>query len=168
MIKSSYYHYSKRKLAFKKALYSNDGEFNFNQGQYNPSLSPNGFWISTNSEWERKLIMDNQNICKHYKYRVSLKEKANLFIINNTQELIDFSLKYASTSAINKNGYILSIDYNKFTNEYDGLLIPNHLTSVKFYPPTMWYYLGWSCGGGCIFNAKCIEEIYDEESILTF
>lgn len=135
-------------------------------------MKPFGFWVSIedypeDQTWKTWCEQEEFRLddLKH-RYHIKLKENSNILYLNTSQEIIDFSLKYAANDPYDfgrfmrdpkRPPYVYKIEWDKLSEEYDGILIAPYQWSCRLMNPTTTWYYGWDCASGCIWNVDCIE-----------
>lgn len=128
------------------------------------SLKPKGFWISIEDGCSWKDWCEGEHFqleCFAYAYKVSLSKNANLLHLKTAQEVIDFGKKYRLKNAIlerfskTHNSYM---DWQRVGNEYQGLIIAPYQWDCRLRTDSFWYY-GWDCSSGCIWDVDAIAKI---------
>jgi hypothetical protein len=143
-----------------------------------PDMKPIGLWVSiedfeddqTWKTWCEAEKFELQNL--KYKYLIKIKDKNNILIINTVEQLEEFSLKYIDNSlgdVHNKYmdgliGYIRKtpvffIKWKDVMQEYDGIFIFPYQWSCRLLNPPTYWYCGWDCASGCIWNCEVIDSL---------
>ena len=114
-----------------------------------PAPKPNGFWVSCeNSDlgWKEWCETNDFDGNWDYSYKVYLTQHANILLLENSQQIKDFSEKYSAGDWI--------VDWKEVAKIYDGIIIAPYQWSCRL--NVSWYYT-WDCASGCIWNAKAIK-----------
>lgn len=131
---------------------------------------PNGLWVSVDGpdDW-REWCEGNDFGCLDHRFMVTLAEDANLLVIPDLTTMQAFtaefripdrygSLGISSLSAMLEDR---DIDWSAVAGRWQGILIPNYLRSYSFYghDVTPFWYWGWDCTSGCIWDASAIASV---------
>lgn len=119
--------------------------------QRNITNKPNGLWYDVDGDWKRWCLQtDNlQWICR-YNYAIDVS-KANILKLSSTKEMLDFTEEYAD-----KAKYMIFVDWARVAKNYEGIEISPFNWDLHLEPKTFWYY-GWDCASGCLWNLKNIK-----------
>jgi hypothetical protein len=125
---------------------------------FNPK--PIGLWLSVDScedNWRSWCESEGFNLHKlTHAYDIELQDNANLLILTNEDELDNFTKEYGI-----KNDYMPSIygvNWPAVADKWDGIIITPYIWSRRLEAHTFWYY-GWDCASGCVWNVKAIKNI---------
>ena len=150
----------------------------YNTYQYKLYFKPNGLWFAVGDEWLRFIIDNEYNDIKYrYLYEVVV-DKNKMIIINNLQELYEFSEKYG----VKQNKKVYEINWKNVvdkTKKYGILINPNLKYIILKYKTKndkyfdyfayfqgMEWYLTWDVSSGAVWNHKAIKSfklIYKED-----
>ena len=125
--------------------------------QTEPGLKPHGLWLSVCGEYDWKWWCEKANyklrdlLCPH---DVVLVHDARILRLNGAYDIDKFTKKYSGAHPDLKH-YKL-IDWNVVANRYQGIIIVPYVWERRFSP--FWYY-GWDCASGCIWDKTAIESI---------
>lgn len=156
------YHYSLEPFEFDRTV------------EYPPDThgyaKPVGFWVSVGRDWER-WCRDEEFRLAHLEHvqQVTLVKKPNVLWIGSAPDLVSFTDRYAydpewviewrkkdrANRDMFKGHYI---DWAAVGESYNGLIIAPYLWSMRLYDGVFWYY-GWDCASGCIWNLDVIERL---------
>lgn len=126
-------------------------------------FKPHGFWISDESDetsWK--------TWCEQEEFRpeiyvipnpVRIIESDSILYIRSAEELDTFTDKYGK-----RESYGETIDWNRVSKDYKGILITPYIWEKRM--DLFWYY-GWDCASGCIWDVSCIELVNQNETELT-
>lgn len=120
-------------------------------------FKPTGFWFSIDESW-KEWCEENEFKIKSlaYKHKVTLKETANILLLEEPEQLVRFTVHYRANYLPTK--IIDYIDWPRLATEYDGIIITPYQYSCRYEPMVFWYY-GWDCACGCIWNIDAVESI---------
>jgi len=128
------------------------------------SAKPKGLWVSVDGEldWvEWCTAEDFGDPTKQYRYRVILKDYANILVIDTMSKLLEFTDEFRSKQKHNfydESSWYLS--WKNVAMQYDGIVISPYQRDARFSNNTTWYH-GWDCASGCIWNPrKVISRLY--------
>lgn len=142
---------------------------------------PRGFWVSDEASgaygW-RKWCQDNgfRSYAMRYEHEVVLAPDAKILYIRTPEELNKFAKRYHLKEGIlyeiglkvhrdmKRRGTawdmppdIKEINWHRVAKRYHGIVITPYIWQHRL-GQHFWYY-GWDCASGCIWNAKAIESI---------
>lgn len=126
---------------------------------------PRGLWVSVDTAWKEwcKAEEFNLNSLK-YEYEVTLTPDANILEIHSPRQLDTFTAMYKGDTELNQSsaqrgsGYIYEIDWPRVAQMYQGIIINPYIYARRLDRKTFWYY-GWDCASGCIWDASAIKLI---------
>jgi len=133
-------------------------------------MKPRGLWVSIEDGygWKDWCTSEEFNLFGlRFEHEVILKDKNNILYLNTPEEIINFSKLYKDTDEVSlrlrREGYI---DWSKVKRDYQGLIISPYQWSCRLEIETFWYY-GWDCASGCLWDLDCIEsfKLLNEEPI---
>lgn len=118
---------------------------------------PNGFWVSVEGDdgWE-EWCRRNKYLTSKLKriYDVKLNKDAKILLIKNEKQFDRFEEEFESKNPELTFG--IGIDWAEVSKRYQGILIIPYLWSKRL--GHFWYY-GWDCASGCIWDISAIESI---------
>ncbi len=149
------YHYSEK-------LFELDKGFNYKEchkdNLFFLKYKPQGLWISIDDAWEEWCKEEEFALERlKYRYQVNISSQANIIKIESAQQLSEFTDKYI---LLNDDFFI---DWEKVAKDYQGLVIDPYQWKCRCEPKTFWYD-GWDCASGCIWDLNAIESIKLEET----
>ncbi len=170
-IPSKLFHYSKNEISELRQ------DFHDNHRQIIPIFSkPYGLWFSVEDfeddenwfTWSTKEGFRLDHL--KYKYSVNIKNKEKILFILTIEQLKEFSLKYdISHSNIPESKYFKKnqgnkistftylIDWVEVKKNYDGIIIAPYKRPCYFEETSTFWYDGWDCSSGCIWNMENVE-----------
>lgn len=146
-------------------VYSSSEEFKLGDVaylQYN-HFKPNGLWVSVEGfeediNWKDWCEAEEFRL-EHlkYAYEIILKPDHNLLILTSPAQLQEFTENYKG-ELIPGLRSIDIIQWGLVAQKYTGILIAPYQWSCRFEPGLFWYY-GWDCASGCIWDLRVIKSI---------
>lgn len=135
-------------------------------------LKPRGLWVTDmdcETNWLSWCRGGNWNLeGVRYRHEVILRQDHNILMLTSEIEIKRLTRDYAldpirSAGARvdltqRRPGMFRDIDWPRLARLYDGILITPYIWSCRLDPETFWYY-GWDCASGCIWNPQAIESI---------
>lgn len=126
-------------------------------------FKPDGLWVSVDGpdDWPSWCKAEEfGNIESKIRYRVNLNDNCNVLILSTAEQIKDFNKKYSFTPQPFRGftGKIRYINWEKVTNDYQGIIIAPYCWSLRMDPDFHWYY-GWDCASGCIWGAGAVKSI---------
>lgn len=138
---------------------------------------PFGFWVSDEGRnsvksWKRWCI--EQNFSKwslRYKHEVTLSPDAKILYLRSHEDIDAFGKKYADNNSPEQQAidevaakhhfsggrHIITIDWKRVAKKYHGIIITPYIWSQRL-GDNYWYH-GWDCASGVIWNARAIQSI---------
>lgn len=120
---------------------------------------PEGLWVSVenaNRSWKEFCMENDYNIKGlTYEHSVDLKITSNFLILDTVSKINSFTEEY--TIRWTDLEYTL-IDWGRLSKERDGIIISPYQPSVAANISTFWYW-GWDCASGCIWNLDSIASL---------
>jgi len=143
-------HYSSRRFDLAPKLYVQ-----------RPNNKPMGFWVSVPGE------DDWPSYCRDWRpdrlaheYEVTLRDDANLLMIETARALRLFGAEYRveyPVTHLSPSSYY--IDWARVREEgYDGIVIAPYQWECRLDSATDWYY-AWDVASGCIWNLEAIASL---------
>lgn len=131
------------------------------------TMKPHGLWVSVGDDWERWCRGEEfRTETLAHRSQVTLVDHPNVLVIDNSERLLSFTIEHeADPPWLNRStlprpdmlrGY--HIDWPLVAYAYDGIIIAPYLWSCRLDHRTFWYY-GWDCASGCIWDLRCIAEV---------
>lgn len=122
-------------------------------------LKPVGLWVSVAGEemaWPE--WCEENSFAPHRleeKHQVILKEDARVILLETAEEIREFSFLHTELL-----GHCAGrIDWTKLQEGgHQGILIPTYQWTMRYDPKAFWYY-GWDCASGCIWDLDAIEKV---------
>ena len=140
-------------------------------GQQKIDNKPVGLWVSDEAnpstgwaEWCRNNEVRVE--CLAVATEVKLARDHRCLIIGSPEELDQFALRFGCNSARWRAGG--KIDWRQVAQQYQGIIITPYLWARHWAEHCFWYY-GWDCASGCIWDADAIAEtrLYAEGLLAT-
>jgi len=124
---------------------------------------PVGLWVSDESAevgWHEWCVREEFRLDHlKYPYSIELKKDAKILYVSNLREFDAFNKKYNKSLIPHlSNSYLRGIDWFELSGEYQGIVITPYLWERRNHEQSYWYH-GWDCASGCIWNSKAIKKI---------
>lgn len=122
---------------------------------------PDGFWVSIDGEDDWPEWCKNNNFgCGKIRHEVTLRTGHNILILDTVEKIREFSQKYQKPAypdlGLRFNRY--SISWEEVAKTYGGVIIAPYQWSIRLDHEFFWYY-GWDCASGCIWDTDNIESV---------
>ena len=130
------------------------------------AYKPNGFWISTDGadSWQQWCLAEDFCLSKlSHIHDVTLRRDSRVLHLRTGDELLAFTRKYAYPLIPGISSY-KAINWRRVAETYQGLLIVPYIWECRMPEETFWYY-GWDCASGVIWDVQAIESITLREVI---
>lgn len=123
----------------------------------NADLKPNGLWVSVQGPADWLEWCDGEGFATERRIptEVTLKADANILHISGPFELDAFTTEYRVLGAYRS---CTTINWGRVAAKYQGIIIAPYQWSRRMTDHTFWYY-GWDCASGCIWDAEAIESL---------
>lgn len=140
--------------------------------QYSPFRKPVGLWISDDSSfsWKDFCHMSGsflEDLEKRYK--IILKKNANILHLNSIEDILRFTDEYGCNIMGEIIGHIDercdAIRWKEVAEKYDGIIITPYMWNWGLMRTAWWYY-GWDCASGCIWNVSAIASCRLQDDII--
>lgn len=127
---------------------------------------PDGLWVSVDGngdgwkDWiEREGLSLNFQDRLKYAHKVIIQADANILCISSLSEMLDFNETYKYYYQYRGVTYLFrTIHWDKVAAAYQGVIIAPYCYECRAYPDLFWYY-GWDCASGAIWDVSAIEKI---------
>lgn len=135
----------------------------YSQNELRGMGKPHGFWVSVAGEHDWKSWCESEEFHLsglHYPHQVTLTPKNNILYIVGGQAIDEFHAEYSMEREHTIHRYEFNqhpINWELVSNKFDGIIIAPYVWSHRYDGP-FWYY-GWDCASGCIWNLDTIESI---------
>lgn len=150
-----------------KRIHISNSEINFENKQQNLSPKPTGLWYGINDSWLDwcKSEMPHWISKNPIFYEIHLNNE-NILFLKSENDIINFSKQYGRPlNNISGNNYL--IDWSLVADEYSGIEINPYQYGCRFNLRTFWYY-GWDCSSGCIWDKKGINKMIKLEMYVVY
>ena len=114
------------------------------------SLKPLGLWYGIDKSWEQ-WAYDNMNMTKDCKYSLIIDENS-ILKMQYSHELHNFTDEFGE---YNRCG-VMDINWEDVAQKYKGIEIAPYIWSCRM---ELFWYHGWDCASGCIWDVSAIKEI---------
>jgi hypothetical protein len=126
------------------------------------AMKPSGLWVSVDgdNDWEEWCRSEGFWEGMKHRYKIKLVKDTNVLLIDNADDLRAFTKKYADTELSNRLGlsHQMHLRWNAIAQFYGGLIISPYLWECRYDDETFWYY-GWDCASGCIWDHRCVQDV---------
>jgi len=120
-------------------------------------FKPRGLWVSVDDAWKSWCEDNEFNLADlAYPHVVTLAPDANVLCLKSAEDIDDFTRLYAYSR--HGMGSCLYAHWDLVAAKYQGMIIAPHIWERRLCPATFWYY-GWDCASGCIWDAAAVERI---------
>lgn len=129
---------------------------------------PSGLWVSVAGEndwksWCEGEEFDLQGLT--HPHRITLTPKNNILYITSGSAIDEFHKEYSTEREITRirfgnDEYEFNqrpINWELVSDKFDGIIIAPYIWSHRYDGP-FWYY-GWDCASGCIWNLDAIKSM---------
>lgn len=140
------------------ALELNDQEYL----QRDHNVKPRGLWVSVENNkysWSRWCISEQFQLDGlKSKSRIYLKNNADILWLQTFKHLTDFTEEFCVEIFPNSPMMHSNIKWQEVSKICDSIIISPYNWTARLHDLTFWYY-GWDCASGCIWNLDAIEKI---------
>ena len=122
---------------------------------------PRGLWLSDEAtDWGWRAWCEAESFrpdALDYETEFTLTPEANVLIITTEDEFKAFGAEWRREPDPDKpwHDYLTGIDWPKVAERYDGIIITPYRSESRFDFENFWY-AGWDCASGCIWNLRAI------------
>ncbi len=117
---------------------------------------PNGLWVSVDGNgdgWKEWCVGEDFNTKNlAIAHLIELAKDANILRLTSDADLFSFTKEY---QILGERRYDIKINWVRIGQEYQGIIIAPYCWECRLDDRTFWYY-GWDCASGCIWDAKAI------------
>lgn len=148
-----------RLLHYTEKPFAYDPHFEYVQVEPHAYGKPVGLWVSCEGEDDWPTWCRSEDWGVAYLANVSeitLHADANILYVCSAEQLISFHQEYGIPSGYDFLGH--SIDWQRVTSEWDGIIIAPYLWGMRLSREVPWYYT-WDCASGCIWNLDVITTV---------
>lgn len=132
---------------------------------------PDGLWVSVLGQDDWKSWCEDQEFWLEgltHPHQVMVTSENNILYITNEASLNKFHEEYSTESGMPAMGTFFKrqpddfesqhrlIHWELVSSKFDGIVIAPYMWSMRYGP--FWYY-GWDCASGCIWNLDAIESM---------
>ena len=118
---------------------------------------PHGLWVSCEGEndWPSWCKAESFGAPFDHATEIKLWRTAPVLHISNATQLRIFNRAFNKP---HRSHSLDAIDWGRAAKDYHGVIISPYLWDCRLADDVFWYY-GWDCASGCIWNAKAIKEL---------
>lgn len=126
-------------------------------------MKPRGLWVSVEGEddWE-SWCKDEQFGLEQLAvpHEVTLKPTANILHISDADAIFDLGREYGMSLPLPWIGrdQVYRLDWPRLATHWQGLIISPYQWSCRLDDRCFWYY-GWDCASGCLWDVDAIASI---------
>lgn len=127
-------------------------------------LKPCGLWVSVKGEDDWKSWCESEGFRAESlvaETRITLAVNHNVLHLGGPFEIDAFTKEYEGEPQYAGDR---SIDWDRVASRYDGIVIAPYCWQRRMTPHTFWYY-GWDCASGCIWNPAAIASLESLEQV---
>lgn len=137
-----------------------DREFTYTQ---RVGTKPSGLWVSVDGEFDWPTwckAEDFDTTGNTVRHKVVLKPDANIWILSEPEHLLRVPTLGLDGTTLK---FHFHVPWPRIAEDFQGIIISPYQWSMRLRDDTFWYY-GWDCASGCIWDLSAIEkmEVMDE------
>lgn len=128
-----------------------------------PACKPRGLWVSVDGpedwlEWCTSEEWGIENLVR--RFRVTLTPEATMLHICSLDDMDRFNRCYGWSEPTSRRlgAYMEGVSWDAVALRYQGIIIAPYQWKCRLAPDYFWYY-GWDCASGCIWDAAAIAEV---------
>lgn len=132
-----------------------------------PHHKSQGLWLSVEDGWGWRDWCEGEEWgldALILQYEITLEAKAEILYLRSPGEIDDFTDNFGvgdvtliSNQLAWPKGFQL-VNWLQVAERWQGIIIAPYQHSRRLDTHTFWYY-GWDCSSGCIWDAKAIEKV---------
>ena len=149
-------HYSREPLTEVRSVAQRDTHHPAGIGK------PRGLWVSVEGEddWRAWCTSENFGIENlKWETEVFLADDARILRLSSAAEIDDFTRRYVRAHPDHPELRALQVpDWQEIEKSYQGIIIAPYCWQRRLSDHTFWYY-GWDCASGCIWDATAIVRL---------
>lgn len=125
---------------------------------------PSGLWVSVKGDDDWKAWTQAEDFCASSttpdnEHTVTLADDANIMMIRSAHEVLTLTDNYGLDPSFSSSfDRAYRIDWPLIATRWDGIIIAPYQWSCRYDDRTFWYY-GWDCASGCIWNLHAITDV---------
>jgi|SRR5882672_5015504 len=128
---------------------------------------PRGLWVSVEGEddWKQWCEAEQFSLnCFEHATQIILTPNANILRLTTPQELKTFSAQHSFNPYPEVSLHSLrGINWEDVAAQHQGIIIAPYHWSCRLNNDVFWYY-GWDCASGCIWDASAIVSLIPIEA----
>lgn len=114
-------------------------------------MKPRGLWYSVGGDWERWCASAMpQWIEKSFYYQVDISQ-VHILRITTVAEMYQLNRYFLIHQEFGN-----TIAWERLAASFDGIEIAPYQDAFRLHPDFFWYH-GWDCASGCIWNAEKVR-----------
>lgn len=126
-----------------------------------PNMKPRGLWVSVENRgsfgWREWCLSEDFALSALTRpYLVKLADDAHILQISSNEELDGFHVMHSEP--IMDGISSCNIRWHEVAKLYQGIIISPYLLERRYHHEMFWYY-GWDCASGCIWDRAAIKSI---------
>lgn len=150
-----------------------DGPFTFDRSRtYGPTRrydKPDGLWVSVKGDddwqqWTQREEFSADSTVDENEHTVTLADTAQLLTVGTVAHIDAFTAEYGLPGLAYDIPDGWRIDWPRLAREYDGIIIAPYQWRRRNNLSTFWY-AGWDCASGCIWNLDAIAAVVTPEQV---
>lgn len=125
---------------------------------------PTGLWVSVKGDddwqhWTQDNEFAEDTTIPANEHTVTLTGNAQILTLGSMAEVFKFSDQFSlDTSWRRDHGRGYRIDWPLIAAQWDGIIIAPYQWECRYADRMFWYY-GWDCASGCIWNLNAIAAV---------
>lgn len=133
-----------------------------------PSMKPNGLWVSDESEYGWSQWTEDtgcMDVSRKHMIPVTLNME-RILLLSTVEEIDGFTEEYGNKPDWHQVDRVVSFDipfrlirWDKVAEEYCGIMITPYQWDRRLSGAAKWWYYPWDCASGCIWHRKGILDI---------
>ncbi len=122
-------------------------------------MKPDGLWVSVDGpdDWPSWCESESSGLLRPVANVITLAGSSRILILKSPSDVFEFTRQYGVTPSW--SNFKQSIAWPMVAEEYQGIIISPYQWACRHHPETFWYY-GWDCASGCIWDHRAIESVH--------
>jgi len=122
---------------------------------------PKGLWVSIEGEQDWKSWCEAERFSLEslrFAHEIVLAPGANILRLSTPDDIDRLTERYAAPAIPGLGGRVYGLRWDQIAERHHGIIIAPYIFERRLNDHAFWYY-GWDCASGCIWDAAAIGEV---------